>query len=763
MRAPAFLCVAACALALAAAASNPFVAHPARLPFQLAAASLVDPDALLTLSLALTQANVSALRAAVQDVSSPSSPEYGNYWTVDQVAALLAPAAAVVDRLESFFVAHGAVAVHRTRSRDFLVVQLPVAAAAALFQTKFAVFEHRESGRRIVRATGHPVMPAEVAAAVDVITGLHDFFELPQEKARVRDDLRLAAVAPNCTRTNAPIVMRPRGSETELALTIGLVCSDGSLATDAVSPCALTPAGTIQSFTFTLTPADGSQPIDGSRDFTPSDCALRGAAVTCTFPVVVIPAFTRLNISVVQYYTLTTAPPSATGYYTSLFSPSPLLTPRSFYDTYGVPHGSRATHPNNSQAVTAFELQFVNIDQDLTMFDAYMGLALEPPVIWGDNDPTQPGGESTLDLQWISAIAPGAKTVFFSVTGPGPAIPPGQGAYILEWALQVSNLTDADAPKVTSISYGDTEIGFFNKFGDFSYVQRMEVELAKMAVRGLTVVAGSGDAGASNVGEAGNDVSPTDPTCTPFRAFYPSSSPYVLSLSSTFLTTAYLPVCEQKMGPVPVQCTQVGERSVSVRDGLYWTTGGGFANRSDNETPLWQQAQVDAFLTRAKAGGLLPPTDGGVWNARGRGYPDLSTLGHNLLFVFAGALGTVDGTSASGPVAAGLLTLVNDALLHQGLPTLGLVNPLLYSLQESTPTAFNDIVMGSNFDGDWQPPCAQYPAQCPYGFTTQPGWDPVSGLGSPNFPVIRDAAIARMRAQADRRARAAAAATPARA
>ena len=49
----------------------------------------------------------------------------------------------------------------------------------------------------------------------------------------------------------------------------------------------------------------------------------------------------------------------------------------------------------------------------------------------------------------------------------------------------------------------DTEIGFFNKFGDFSYVKRMEIELAKMAARGLTVVAGSGDAGASNVGEAG--------------------------------------------------------------------------------------------------------------------------------------------------------------------------------------------------------------------------------------------------------------------
>jgi tripeptidyl-peptidase-1 len=331
-------------------------------------------------------------------------------------------------------------------------------------------------------------------------------------------------------------------------------------------------------------------------------------------------------------------------------------------------------------------------------------------------------------------------------------VPPGQGAYILEWALQVANLTDADAPKVTSISYGDTEIGFYNKFGDFSYVERMEVELAKMAVRGLTVVAGSGDAGASNVGEAGNDVSPTDPTCAPFRAFYPSSSPYVLSLSSTFLTTAYLPVCEQSMGPLPVQCTQVGERSVSLRDGLYWTTGGGFSNRTNNPTAKYQQRQVQNYLSTAAASGLLPPTAGGVWNAGGRGYPDIATLGHNLLFVFGGALGTVDGTSASGPVAAGLLTLINDALLNADLPTLGLVNPMLYALQAENPYAFNDVVMGSNFDGDWQPSCgAAYPSLCPYGFTTQPGWDPVSGLGTPNFPVIRDAALELLRAKVEAR------------
>ena len=54
--------------------------------------------------------------------------------------------------------------------------------------------------------------------------------------------------------------------------------------------------------------------------------------------------------------------------------------------------------------MTAFELQYVNVSYDLRTFDAYMGLPFEAPTIWGQNDESQPGGESTLDLQWISAI-----------------------------------------------------------------------------------------------------------------------------------------------------------------------------------------------------------------------------------------------------------------------------------------------------------------------------------------------------------------------
>ena len=188
-------------------------------------------------------------------------------------------------------------------------------------------------------------------------------------------------------------------------------------------------------------------------------------------------------------------------------------------------------------------------------------------------------------------------------------------------------------PLVTSISYGDTEDGYYIKFGSYVYIERMEVELAKMAARGLTVLAGSGDAGVSNVGEEGNDISDTDPTCAPFRAFYPSNSPYVTSVSSTFFTKAYLPICLEALPlpnsetMLPILCDQIGEAAVGVSQGIFWTTGGGFSNRSDNLIAPWQNEVVTAFLSAPQN----PLPNPSLFNAAGRAYPDVSTIGHNLL------------------------------------------------------------------------------------------------------------------------------------
>lgn len=72
----------------------------------------------------------------------------------------------------------------------------------------------------------------------------------------------------------------------------------------------------------------------------------------------------------------------------------------------------------------------------------------------------------------------------------------------------------------------------------------------------------------------------------------------------------------------------------------------------------------------------------------GRAYPDVAMVGHNLLIAQSGSFMTVgmsiftcliyqltylvDGTSASAPVFAGFITLINNVRVEAGKPLLGI-------------------------------------------------------------------------------------------
>eukprot|EP01096_Ripella_sp_DP13-Kostka_P006556 TRINITY_DN235_c0_g1_i1.p1 TRINITY_DN235_c0_g1~~TRINITY_DN235_c0_g1_i1.p1 ORF type:complete len:811 (-),score=412.50 TRINITY_DN235_c0_g1_i1:70-2334(-) len=432
----------------------------------------------------------------------------------------------------------------------------------------------------------------------------------------------------------------------------------------------------------------------------------------------------RANVSVQSVYS--SEDKSGRFYYPTAYAPTEYILPQTIFDLYGVPASYRSTHPANSQAIVSFEQQYINTD-DLHTFQDLMGQRRSDCNIIGPNDPAYPGGESTLDVQYVMGVGVGVNTTCWSFP---------VGDYVLNWAIAVGNT--AVAPLVTSISYGDTEIGYEQKSGyGLQYIYRMNSELIKMADRGLTVIAGSGDAGWSNVGEMGNDLSAPDPTCSPMRAFYPSVSPYVTSLSSTFVGLNALPVCSSIISPNPddhvssvnVVCNRAREIAVSVTDGMGWTTGGGFSNVTLRHK--YQESAVSEYLATAKN---LPPTP--LWNSSGQGYADIATVGWNQLVVWFGELFPIGGTSASGPVAAGLVALLNDVRLRHNKPPLGFINPLFYQLSATHPEAFNDVTVGSNNDGDIQPPGSPYPTFCPYGFSCNPGWDPVTGLGSPNWQVL---------------------------
>jgi len=85
----------------------------------------------------------------------------------------------------------------------------------------------------------------------------------------------------------------------------------------------------------------------------------------------------------------------------------------------------------------------------------------------------------------------------------------------------------------------------------------------------------------------------------------------------------------------------------------------------------------------------------GLFSPLGRGVPDIAAQGSNFATVTGGKNLRVYGTSVSAPLVASIVSQLNDARLAKGLPNLGFLNPLIYSVWAGTK-ALNDVTIGSN-------------------------------------------------------------------
>jgi tripeptidyl-peptidase-1 len=73
------------------------------------------------------------------------------------------------------------------------------------------------------------------------------------------------------------------------------------------------------------------------------------------------------------------------------------------------------------------------------------------------------------------------------------------------------------------------------------------------------------------------------------------------------------------------------------------------------------------------------PGPGKLFNLVGRGYPDVAAVGENFRVVLRGYPNRMHGTSASTPVWASILTLINEERLAAGKSTVGFVHQVLVS------------------------------------------------------------------------------------
>jgi hypothetical protein len=200
---------------------------------------------------------------------------------------------------------------------------------------------------------------------------------------------------------------------------------------------------------------------------------------------------------------------------------------------------------------------------------------------------------------------------------------------------------------------------------------------------------------------SGGLVSPVPPKLWPS---WPASSPWVTAVGATRFV-------RQDVTAPEMATDQFG-------------SGGGFSDA----WPAFrsQVAAVEEYLRTAPS---LPPN--GTFPPRGRATPDVSALGEGYQVMIGGRVQSIGGTSASAPMFAALVSLLNEARLAAKKPPMGYMNPWIYA----HPEAFADVTLGTNSIGRGTGPV-------PFGFPCTKGWDPATGMGTPIFGKMLAAAMA---------------------
>lgn len=297
------------------------------------------------------------------------------------------------------------------------------------------------------------------------------------------------------------------------------------------------------------------------------------------------------------------------------------------------------------------------------------------------------GQEGNLDVETMLGIAWPLPLTIYSTGGTDPSFKPDAFSPTdtdepyLAWLAYI--LAQPSLPQIVSTSYADDEQTI-----SISYATTACRQFAQLGARGTTLLFGSGDWG---VGPEGDCYTNDGRNASTFIPEFPASCPYITSVGATY-----------QFNPEVA--------ALDTRFTLPFTSGGGFSNYFAQ--PDYQKDAVTAYL---KSNNYFPQY-AGLFNASGRAIPDIAAQGVNFSIVWNGTVMEVDGTSCATPTAAAILALVNDALVAAGKPTLGFLNPWLYSKGFE---AFNDILSGSS-------------AGCNTpGFPAQQGWDAVTGLGTP--------------------------------
>jgi subtilase family serine protease len=290
--------------------------------------------------------------------------------------------------------------------------------------------------------------------------------------------------------------------------------------------------------------------------------------------------------------------------------------------------------------------------------------------------------------------------------------------------------------QVISQSFASAE----DAFGGKSSLENLRYAFKNAAANGVTVLGSSGDGGTANVKKS--PVSKGGTLFTFPTVEWPASDPLVTGVGGTYLCTDPTATTNQprttlpKPGGIGAKCSSTSPFNTSLAPEVAWTfSGGGFSHvfarpsyqggtlpAGSTAIPASARGVPDiAFQASAATGALvylsLPP-DGSTSNVNQTGWYDIG------------------GTSLSCPQWAGLVAIadqINKAKYNQ--LGLGQINPALYKLA-ANPAQYNADFFDIAHTGDATHPNDNQGDPSVPGYPATKGWDPVTGLGTPNAALL---------------------------
>ncbi|KAI0876507.1 peptidase S8/S53 domain-containing protein [Hypoxylon argillaceum] len=646
-------------------------------------------EALLPMRIGLKQPNLVDGHNLLMDISNPKSEKYGKHLSAEEVVDLFAPLESSVEAVKSWLDEAGVAshAISQSANKQWIQFDAPVEQVEDLLATDYHVWEHKMTGTKDIGCEKYHV-PKHVSSHIDYITPGVKLMGNggPQQKHTLlrEDDLdSKASPSVDLEDLGGMLSKRSRARSSSTTKTIDPKFQGPLRFAEPVRP------GDIRSGNLSL--------AQGCDTYVTPDCLRQMYG---------IPKGTTKHAG------------NKMGIFQSLKQHYTQQDLNTFFWAFtdDIPNG---THPellsvNGGEGATE-DLYDAGTESNLDFQMAYGLIWPQEPALFQVDDEWYQQSQLTsseyagffnnlwnaIDGSYCTFEAYGEKGNCARAECRDPSYPNAhEGGYKGALACGVYEPTH-----VVSISYSGAEAEL-----PASYQQRQCAEIMKLGLQGTTVAIASGDDGVAGFATYANPSGCLGPARDVFNPQFLATCPYILSVGSTYLET-----------------NLTAGRDAEVATARFGS-GGGFSNIYD--APAWQADIVKGYLERANlsftsyegGGANYSNARAGIgrFNRIGRAYPDVAANGDRFVIASGGGLLRIGGTSASAPLWGAVITLINEARLESGKAPVGFIHPVLYA----HPEVFNDITSGDNRG------CRTT------GFPAMEGWDPVTGLGTPNYPKL---------------------------